>query len=247
MSIGLLVLATLGVIAFIVARRSGDPDMAALEKTEKITSRDLRRAEARLFERQCADPAVSRISQMYIEMHRRMGDPTPESTVREMVQEALKRASRQTPSLSGKGAGQQLLRLGAESPELQHYVKVCRDDGVHDDDFELWWSLHEVERQMVILDDERWTAHALVLEYKRSGELERAADRVARHRVSYRSFLAPPAPAEPQGEDRHLPYELKDRVNRWIEGQERRPGPLFPPQSSSANAYIRHLVRKGEI
>ncbi len=242
MFIGLFVLAVLAVIGFfvfvLVTRPTVGRDIAPLDKMASSVERNLRRSEGHLLER---------ISNAYIEMYRQMGDPTPESTIREMVREALKRASHQTPSLSGEGAGQQLLRLAAQSPELQHYIKACREDGVRDEDFEVWWSMHEYERQMVILADEQFSVHAMVAETGRLGERERAADSVLRSRVFYRSPLAPPAPEEPQGEDRHLPYELKDRVNRWIEKQMRQPGSLFPQESSSANAYIRHLVRKGEV
>lgn len=179
----------------------------------------------------------------YAAMHVQMGDPLPLSTIREMVAEATRRAEPRTLGIRGPSAGLRFLHLAKESDEVRDYVAQCREDGVRGVDFEGWWSMHEYDRQMVIISDEQYAARFMVLGLQRGD----APEAVLRRLISYRGPFHVPGPAEPQGDDRHLPYEIKDRVNAWIAKRVSVPGPLIPEGTSSANAHVRQLIRKGDI
>ena len=60
----------------------------------------------------------------------------------------------------------------------------------------------------------------------------------------------PDDPSQPTGDDKVLPRELKDRVNRYIEKREHTDKDEFKKEiedSSSFNAFIRKEIKRGNL
>ena len=117
-----------------------------------------------------------------------------------------------------------------------------RADGVVDSDIRWWWNMHDLERRMMLKVDD-FTRAARFYSLKERGLPENEA--ACQVRRSFPNYGDPADTTHEQGEDRPLPFELKDRVNRWIERRSNEDVILLQSiihQASSVNALIRQEI-----
>ncbi len=91
-----------------------------------------------------------------------------------------------------------------------------KEEGVRDEDARWWWNLNDVERRMMLAQDLA-TKSAAVLGLLDSGMAsnpQQAVDMVCRFHPVYGD---PNDNSQSSGDDRPLPFELKDRINIYIE------------------------------
>lgn len=144
-------------------------------------------------------------------------------------------------------AGDMLLKKEATDPGTRSMLAKKRKEGVRNEDIRWWWNMYDLERCIMVEIDNihRMAMYTHSLEHGMS--FEEAAAKVRKYHPMYGE---PNDTSNSSGKDRPLPYELKDRVNAYIEKKT-----LSDPdglkkqveQLSSFNALVRKEIRKGHI
>ena len=140
------------------------------------------------------------------------------------------------------------MRFANAVPEARKRLAAKREDGVTDEDLKLWWGFHDLERRMIAIED-NVSRTAFFLGKREAGlSAERAAEEMRKAKPIYGD---PTDTEQTKGDDRPLPDELKDRVNRWSMKQFSTLDPdaiqKFATGYSSFNALIRSEIRAGHI
>jgi len=130
-------------------------------------------------------------------------------------------------------------------------------EGVREEDFKWWWNLNDVERNMMIIDDDISKYQAYCFEIEKSNKLmeenptEAAAKKVRKSFPIYGNpYGKPDDTTQETGDDRPLAIELKNRINIYIEKRSKEnPEQLRRDleQSSTFNALIRKEIRAGVL
>jgi hypothetical protein len=144
--------------------------------------------------------------------------------------------------------GEVLLIQEKADPDVREAFGQKRAEGVTDNDILLWWNMHDLERRMVIkVDEMNRTILFEKLVQKDKVEEEKAAGIVAKH---YPIYGDPDFQVFGTKEDRPLPFELKWRVNRYVNTQNQKDANKFQEEldaASSFNALLRKALEKGEL
>jgi hypothetical protein len=189
-----------------------------------------------------------KLVQLYSGMLETCGNPTGDAkrTARELLALAKKQA-RSDPDLPPNFADLLLQREVTDDSTRQMLAKK-RAEGVTDADIKWWWGLDKLERRLLIAVDD-WVRLAAFEKYRAEGLSKEQA--VAQLRKSFPIFGDPDDTENVKGDDRALPYELKERVNLWAEK-----GLLLDESSGTAarlrsagsmNSLIRNEIRAGRL
>lgn len=139
--------------------------------------------------------------------------------------------------------GDVLLASEHGKPEIARMSAAKRLQGVRDQDIRWWWNLHFLERGLMLKIDEssRISMFKSLLE---SGEAAQfAAKRVNQFHPMFGDL-------DGDSVDGPLPFELKDRINRYIESRSRTDPKVYKADieaSSSFNALVRKEILNGRI
>lgn len=194
------------------------------------------------------EQASRRLAREYEGIFASEGDPRPGESAAKMLSRAREGGLAPLFPVGGRGASAMLLALAEHDERARAYVDACRADGVTDQDFETWWSLHELDRRMVAQVDELDSATALVSLARQGMSPPDAIQQVLRTLPRYAYPLTARAALGPQGDDRPLPYELKDRFNRWCEAERAGGRKVLPlAQGNTVSAFVRALVRDKKL
>ena len=158
----------------------------------------------------------------------------------EMLQKAKNAARVEGTEDLPENFGDLLLQNEAQNPKIRAMLGKARRDGATEDDIRQWWNFHDLERRLIQeVDSALQMGHFLHL--RQIGvPAEEAARRVKQNHVY---FGDPDDPRLGTGDDRFLPYELKDRINRWRLSQPKSASPSDP----TLNAVVRKGIREGSI
>ncbi len=141
--------------------------------------------------------------------------------------------------------GDYILQKEKEDSKFMN-MNIKREDGVQDADIKWFWNMHPVERCMMEVDDEN-SRLAAFTHYSEAGMIpENAAKEM---RKFHPMFGDPKDTQHAQGDDRPLPVELKDRINRWLEKNMSNPQAFKDRLSrySTMNSFIRAEIKAGNI
>ena len=165
--------------------------------------------------------------------------------VRDLLALAKKQA-RSDPDLP-PNFGDLLVEREVTDDSTRQMLAKKRAEGVTDADIKWWWGLDKLERRLLILVD-GWSRLAAFKKYRAEGLTEEQA--VAQLRKSFPIFGDPDDMKNVKGDDRALPYELKERVNLWAEKGllDESSGTAARLRSAgSMNALIRNEIRAGRL
>ena len=134
--------------------------------------------------------------------------------------------------------------LGKKSAMLEKR----RKEGARDEDIRWWWNRHELDRKMMIKFDD---ISKLGL-FKKLLEENHLSDEEAMKEVRkwFPDYGDPEDTTYTAGDDRPLPFELKDRINIYIQKRSQTDPDQYKreiEESSSFNALIRKEIKKGNI
>jgi len=121
-------------------------------------------------------------------------------------------------------------------------------EGVKDKDIRWWWNLNDIERRVMLKQDDinkMYLAECYTREEKLTPE--KAVQKVRKFHPMYGD---PDDVTHTTGDDRPLPYELKDRINIYIQKRYANDKEKYGKDidgSSSFNALIRKEIRAGKI
>jgi hypothetical protein len=133
---------------------------------------------------------------------------------------------------------------GKKSPMLEKK----RREGVRDEDIRWWMNRHELDRQMMAKIDDMFKL-ALFTKLREADGLS-DVDATTQVKKTFPIFGDPDDTSTADGDDRPLPFELKDRVNIYIEKRSGSDPEQYTEdikKSSSYNALIRQELRKGNV
>lgn len=195
-------------------------------------------------------PLEKMLEDTHASMYAAMGMPSREA--RQAARELVARAKADCEAAGYTadpmpGLGDVLLRRENEDPKTRAELAIKRAEGVTDDNIRWWWNLHPLERRVMDLVDEQFRANAY-FGFKDEGLSQDEA--VTRVRRGFAMFLDPSDTTHASGDDRPLPYELKDRVNTWATENGMRDPERFRQRieaASSMNALIREDIRAGRM
>jgi len=136
---------------------------------------------------------------------------------------------------------------------MRKQIPIKYEEGVTDEDIKWWWNQFDIERRMIVKQDET-TRGALWLQvFLNSFEIndkKRAVEAACQVRKAFPMFGDPNDTIHTSGQDRPLPYELKLRVNNYVQehmgiNQEIIKTRLM--DFSTFNAFVRQEIKAGNI
>lgn len=144
--------------------------------------------------------------------------------------------------------GDRMLAIENHDATIRAKLQRVRAEGGTDDDIRRWWNSHDVERRLMVAQDDVFKI-TVMLEYTREVGLrnEDAIKRLRRHMPRFAPFNDPKTFDD---DDQPLPIELKFRVNDYM--------CQFAPHElealreemytySSCNAFLRAKIRNGSL
>jgi hypothetical protein len=191
-----------------------------------------------------------KLENLYVPMlETSMGMPPSQAkqTFREMLKKAKEDSQKEGGANLPNNFGDLLLEKEPNDEKIKRIMAKKRAEGVRDEDIKWWWNMHELERRMMSKVDEL-AAFAMFLESRERGEEENiAALRVRKYHPFYGE---PDDTSHASGNDRPLPYELKDRINIYIQKRAITDPKEYKgaiEKSSSFNSLIRSEIKNGNI
>lgn len=174
-------------------------------------------------------------------------------TAKMLLQRAKKAAAAEGTLNRPQKLGDAILASQCSDQAILDLVQLARADGARDNDIRTWWNLHELERRIVVEFDGFVRLGAFMEALKRGCTNDDAGAEV---RKSHPMYGDPRDTTHTQADDRPLPYELKDRVNRRaqissmfinLDGSRLNADARLISQFSTYNAFVRDQVRKGKL
>ncbi|HWR20466.1 MAG TPA: hypothetical protein VN444_01245 [Verrucomicrobiae bacterium] len=166
---------------------------------------------------------------------------------RDMIHDAKEELKRSEAPDMAQDIGDQMLQRESTDPSVQEQLAKKRQEGVTDADIRWWWNLPALERVLIEKVDglERYT-----ICLKWSGEGHTPGQAAATLRKLHPMYGDPADTSETTGDDRPLPYELRNRVNSYIQKRSQDDPLAYKKDiahSSTFNALVRRGIRSGQI
>ena len=173
--------------------------------------------------------------------------PQAQVTFSELLRQARKESKDLGTANLPEDYGHQLLEKEEAEDRTRLKLASRRKEGVRDEDIHWWWSMHDLERRMMLkVDEQRRTTE--YLRYRQAGlSKDDAGEQVRRF---YPSYGNPDEMPQTSPEDGHLPPELKRRIDRYIETRSHTDPETFRKEmeaSSTFNALVREEIQKGRL
>jgi hypothetical protein len=143
--------------------------------------------------------------------------------------------------------GEILLEKESTDEKIKSWLAMKRNEGVRDEDIREWWNMHDLERRILLGFDHMTRFSQL----SRLGWGDQPYEgRIATAGKFLPIYGDPNEPSYTAGDDRPLPYELKNRVNRYLEIRIQTDPIEFRKEvekSSTLNALIRREIKRGTL
>ncbi len=143
--------------------------------------------------------------------------------------------------------GDYVLQTESSNENTRMISKKSRDGGASSEDIRWWWNLHYLERGMMIFYDNMTRMNSLILSVKEGMDKEGA---VVHIRKIFPIYGDPTDTSNTTGDDRPLPYEIKDRINKYILKRMQHDPEHYKKEIntySTLNALLRAEIQKGNI
>lgn len=192
----------------------------------------------------------SQLENLYVPMFQMMGMTATQAkgTFRNLFRQAESEAKAEGSINLPTNLGDILLEKESSRQETQSMLAKRRKEGARDEDIKWWMNRHELDRKMMMKVDEM-SRLALFMKLRQEDQLseEEASRHVKKH---FPIFGDPADTTTSTGDDRPLPFELKDRINLYIQERSQRDPAKYKKdmaESSSFNALIRKEIRAGNV
>lgn len=206
---------------------------------------------SKLFRRSLS-PIEKSLEEQFVPMFEKMmGMPSVQAkqTFRDLFADAKQLSKAQGTLDLPTNFGDVLLEDETSDDEVKAMLSKKREEGVTNEDIKWWWNRHDLERAMMVKVDE-FNKLALYIELtEEDGPPSKRAAHWMRKQHPY--FGDPDDTTHTTGEDRPLPFELKDRINRYVEDRAQRDPKEFKTdidiRSSTFNALVRREIKNGNL
>lgn len=189
-----------------------------------------------------------------------LGDSMARKAVKQALDEAIKESKDDGTYYLPRNFGDIIVgKIEVADPAIKECAEIIRKnipkkkkEGVKDEDICWWWNLNEIERRIMSKEDEIARMAMFINEYEKYKEFPRdkATNKAgAKVRKFHPIYGDPDIKTFGTGDDRPLPYELKNRINMYIERRSIDKDELKKDieESSSFNALIRREIRDGRV
>jgi polyhydroxyalkanoate synthesis regulator phasin len=194
------------------------------------------------IERQLEETYVS----MFVAV-RGMSQSEARNMVRDMIQQVKEEAEKEGTSKVPPNFGDILIDSENKEQQIGTMLRKRRKEGVRDEDIRWWWNMHDLERRLLAKDDEVSRLASFIHHQQEGKSSEQAADLVKKY---FPIFGDPDDISTSSGDDRPLLYELKDRINIYIQHRATNDSDNYKSDiesSSSFNALVRREIRNGRL
>ncbi len=185
------------------------------------------------------------ILDLYTKMLSDSGLPNAKATVQEWLDSAIEDSKREG-MYTLTGVGDRLLEKEKIDGKTKEKFEIKRKEGVRDEDIRWWFNLDDIERRMMLKVDMAHISTLFISELDK-GKIEDDADKTVRKYHPIYGDLNDESHGT--GDNRPLPFELKDRINIYIEKQGIN-NPEYKEKiekSSTFNALVREEIRSKNI
>jgi len=191
------------------------------------------------------------LEDFYVPMFQTMMGMAPsqaKSTFHDLYKQAEEEAKKEGSLNLPLNLGDILLEKELSDKKTKSMLSKRRNEGVRDEDIRWWMNRHELDRKMMMKVDD---IHKFAM-YRQLREEEHLSEEEALKEVKkyFPVFGDPDDTSTSAGDDRPLPFELKDRINIYIEKRSQSDPERYKEEiekSSSFNALIRNEINKGNI
>jgi hypothetical protein len=176
-----------------------------------------------------------------------MSPSQAKSTFRDMLKKAKEESQKEGTSTLARNFGDILLEKESTDEKTKLMLARKRKEGVRDEDIRWWWNLHDLERRIMLAVDNLHRMAMFIHSMEEGMEENEAAARIRKYHPDYGN---PEDTSHTCGDDRPLPYELKDRINIYIQKRSRTDPEEYKREiesSSSFNVLIRKEINKGNL
>lgn len=171
------------------------------------------------------------------------------SAFRAMLKEAKEEAIKEGTLNLPPNFGDILLEKEATDVNIKTMLAKRRREGVQDKDIRWWFNMYDLERRMALKVDDMFRL-ALLIKYREEDRLDES-EAVRKVKKTFPIFGDPDDTTHTTGDDRPLPYELKDRINIYIiKKRTQTHKEKFEKEIegfSTMNALIRNEIKKGNL
>jgi len=164
----------------------------------------------------------------------------------QLLSDAKKKAHQLKDTIANlPNLGDDLLRREPQNPEIQEEFDLIRSDGVRDEDIRWWWNQPLLERGLIELADEIIRTAAFIAFLKQGFEPDDAATKVKKAHAIWAIKLTDLTGSG--DEDRPIRYELKRRIQVFLESTPPNVLQADFDRSTSFNALVREKIREGKL
>jgi len=138
-------------------------------------------------------------------------------------------------------------KIGKIVDSIRQSLPQKRRDGVKDKDILWWWNRSDIQRRFILADDNILLTY-LAKSFLQSGLIGGKA--IAKVRKYMPLYGEPIKTSFPQSVERPLPYELKDRVNKYMVERSLKDKLKYQEDMENAksfNTLIRNEIREGNL
>jgi len=191
------------------------------------------------------------IEDRYVSMFQEIVGMSPsqaKSAFHDIIQEAKEESLKEDSPDLPENVGGFLLEKKSSDEKIRSILAKKRNEGVRDQDIRWWFNMHDLERRILLkVDDVSMRSLFTKLREQDGLSEDEAAKGI---RKGYPVFGDPDDTSHSTGEDRPLPYELKNRINIFVQKRLQKDPEKFKKQieeSSTFNALVREEVKKGNV
>ncbi len=191
-----------------------------------------------------------KLEELYVDMYvsaKGLSPSEARETIRTFIQQAKEEAQKEGTADFPPNFGDVLLSRESTDEKTRAMLSAKRKEGVSDEDIRWWWNMPDLERRLMLKDDASSRIAAFM--HHREQDMSREVA-VVKVKKSHPIYGDPNDTSESSGDDRPLPNELKDRINRYIETRSQQGADSFKADleaSSSFNALVRGEMRNGNL
>jgi hypothetical protein len=167
--------------------------------------------------------------------------------VRDLIQQVKEEAEKEGTADIPQDYGDTLIDSEHKTQAIKTMLEKRRKEGVRDEDIRWWWNMHDLERRFLDKDDELSRVALFIHNIQEGRSSEEAAALVKKY---FPIFGDPDDTSTSSGDDRPLPYELKDRINIYIQNRSTDSGANYKKdieKYSSFNSLVRREIKSGRL
>jgi hypothetical protein len=176
-----------------------------------------------------------------------MSPSQAKSAFQDIIQEAKKEYLKEGSPDLPENIGDFILAKESSDEKIRSIVAKKRNEGVRDQDIRWWFNMRDLETRILLKVDDI-SIRSLFAKLREHGLSQDEAAKEMRKR--YPIFGDPDDTSQSTGEDKPLPYELKNRINIFVQKRLQKDPETFKKEieeSSTFNALVREEVKKGNV